>query len=352
MEVYRAKENDYIEKPILSIVELKKIRGFGRKTMLTIDLDELKDKLKLIVGTVDSIEPIGNHNLQRHLVYKLSCDNKKYVVKLYYKKNRWNREVASLRLFENTEVLVPKIVDYGVFDNGLEWVIYDFIEGELLSQVDEKLSLDNLKDIYYEIGRQLGIIHFHKEFDFFGSMDENFRSIQNFTRYREYFEDSMNRILPELYSFEHENLTLLREAENQLKSMYSLLDEVNKVTLCHNDFGPRNILVGEIDGRYYLKAIIDFEQSLPTDIDKVLVQVYLPLMENDKVLAESFKSGYEQFGNISLSKLSLKKDFYNLHMGLGICAWAKRKDYEYYLKGIKILEETMNRLEIMNKKID
>ena len=312
--------------------------------MLTIDVNELKDRLKSIIGAVDSIEPIGNHNLQRHLVYKLSSGSKKYVIKLYYKKNRWNREVASLKLFANTEVLVPKIVDYGIFDNGLEWLVYDFIEGELLTQVHEKLSLDNLKDIYYEMGRQLGIIHCHREFDFFGSMDENDMSIQGFVTYREYFEDLMNRILSELYSFEHQNLTLLKEAENRLKSMYSILDEVSKATLCHNDFSPRNILVSEIDDKYYLKAIIDFEQSIPIDIDKELVQVYLPLIENDKVLAERFKSGYEEFGRINLSKLDLKRDFYNLHMGLGICAWAKEVNYEYYLEGMKILEETVNRL--------
>ncbi|MBU5313836.1 aminoglycoside phosphotransferase family protein [Tissierella carlieri] len=311
--------------------------------MLTIDVNELKDRLKSIIGAVDSIEPIGNHNLQRHLVYKLSSGSKKYVIKLYYKKNRWNREIASLKIFANTEALVPKIVDYGIFDNGLEWLVYDFIEGELLTQVHEKLSLDNLKDIYYEMGRQLGIIHCHREFDFFGSMDENDMSIQGFVTYREYFEDLMNRILPELYSFEHQNLTLLKEAENRLKSMYSILDEVSKATLCHNDFSPRNILVSEIDDKYYLKAIIDFEQSIPIDIDKELVQVYLPLIENDKVLAERFKSGYEEFGRINLSKLDLKRDFYNLHMGLGICAWAKEVNYEYYLEGMKILEETVNR---------
>lgn len=93
--------------------------------MLTIDLNELKDRLKPIIGTINSIEPIGNHELERHLVYRLSCDSKDYVIKLYYKKNRWNREVASLKLFSNTEVLVPRIVDYGVFDNGLEWLIYN-----------------------------------------------------------------------------------------------------------------------------------------------------------------------------------------------------------------------------------
>lgn len=194
------------------------------------------------------------------------------------------------------------------------------------------------------MGRQLGIIHCHKEFDFFGSMDENGRSIQGFTTYREYFEDLMSRILLDLYSFEHENLTLLKQAETQLKSMYSILDEVKKATLCHNDFGHRNILVSEIDGKYCLKAIIDFEQSVSVDIDKELVQIYLPLVEKNKVLAESFKLGYEEFRNINLSELSLKKDFYNLHMALGICAWAKEVNYKYYLEGIKILEETMGRL--------
>ncbi len=59
--------------------------------------------------------------------YKLSSGSKKYVIKLYCKKNRWNREVASLKLFANTEALVPEIVDYGIFDDGLEWPEYSRI---------------------------------------------------------------------------------------------------------------------------------------------------------------------------------------------------------------------------------
>lgn len=314
--------------------------------MLTIDLDELKDKLKSIIGVVDSIESIGNHNLKRHLVYKLSCGNKEYVVKLYYKKNRWNREVASLKIFINSRVKTPKIIDYGIFEDGLEWMISDFIEGQLLSHVDKNISLGNLKQIYIDMGRQLGMIHSHKEFDFYGSMDEDGKSIQGFCTYRDYFEDLINRELPVLYSFEHPNLKLIQQAENKLRSMYTLLDKVDKPTLCHNDFSPRNIFVSESNGKYHLKAIIDFEQSIPTDKDKELVQVYLPLMENNKTLAESFKLGYEEYGDIDLTKLSLKRDFYNLHRGLGICAWAKDVDYDHYLEGIKLLEETMNRLNI------
>lgn len=309
--------------------------------MMNIDLNELKDKLKPIIGIVNLIEPIGNHSLQRHLVYKLYCDNKAYVIKLYYKKNRWNREVASLKFFSNSEALIPKIIDYGVFDNGVEWLIYDFIQGELLSQVYEKLTLDNLTEIYYEIGKQLAIIHNHKEVDFFGSMDEDGNGIKEFNGYIEYFEDFMNRILLDLYSFEHKKLELLKKSEIRLKSMYSILDEVNKPTLCHNDFDPRNILVSKIDDYYHLKAIIDFEQCVAIDIDEELVQVYFPLIEKDKLIAESFKLGYEQFGDINLERLNLKKDLYNLRKGLGICSWAKDVAYDYYLEGIKILEETM-----------
>lgn len=309
--------------------------------MLTIDLNELKNRLKPIIGTINSIEPIGNHELERHLVYRLSCGSKDYVIKLYYKKNRWNREVASLRLFSNTKVLVPKIVDYGVFDNGLEWLIYDFIEGELLSKVIDRLPVENLKEIYCEMGIQLGMIHHHREFDCFGSMVENDGSIQGFTTFRAYFEDLMNSNLLELYSSEHNDYLLLKEAEIQIKSMYGLLDEVDKATLCHNDFGPRNILIEKIDNKYYLKSIIDFERCLPGDVDEELINIYLPLVEKSKVVAESFKLGYEQYGNINQYNLSLKKDFYNLCKGLGICTWAKAIAYDYYLEGIKILEDTM-----------
>lgn len=311
--------------------------------MITIDLNELKDKLKPIIGVINSMEPIGNHKLQRHLVYKLSCGNKTYVIKLYYKKNKWNKEVGSLKIFANSEALIPKIVDYGVFDNGVEWLICNFIEGDLLNHVYDKMSLDNLKEIYYDMGRQLGIIHHHKEVEFWGSMDEDGNDIKGFNSYREYFEDLMNEILLMLYSSEHQKVELLKESEIKLKSMYSILDEVNKPTLCHNDFEPRNMLVSKIDDKYCLKAIIDFEQCIAIDIDEELVHFYLPLMKKDEILADNFKLGYEEFGFINLERLNSKKDLYSLRKGLGICSWAKDVSYDYYLQGIKILEETMNR---------
>lgn len=76
---------------------------------MNIELGDLKRSLGSVIGTIDEFKPIGNHQLKRHLVYKLTSGTEEYVVKIYYKKNRWNREIASLKLFEHTEVLAPRI---------------------------------------------------------------------------------------------------------------------------------------------------------------------------------------------------------------------------------------------------
>ncbi len=59
-----------------------------------------------------------------------------------------------------------------MFDNGLEWLVYDYIDGVLLSRVEEELLLDNLEAIYFKMGKQLGLIHQYKC---------NFRKYKGFT---------------------------------------------------------------------------------------------------------------------------------------------------------------------------
>ena len=100
------------------------------KTVLreTMNLEQLKDSLRPVTGTISVFEPMGNHELERHLVYTIICEGGVYALKLYLKSDRWNREVANLRRFAGTDVLAPGIVDYGVFENGVEWLVSDFVE--------------------------------------------------------------------------------------------------------------------------------------------------------------------------------------------------------------------------------
>ncbi|MCK9524668.1 MAG: aminoglycoside phosphotransferase family protein [Limnochordia bacterium] len=302
---------------------------------------ELRDWLLPVVGPICTFEPIGNHELKRHLVYKITGKQGAYVLKLYYKKNRWNREVANLRRFANTDVRAPRIAGYGVFESGVEWLVYDYIDGVILSHVEDELSQDNLGTIYFEMGKQLGLIHQYK-CDFFGSMDENGNSIHGFVNFKAYFSHLTATILAELHGVEHDDPDLIVQAEARFLAMLDALDDRDLVaTLCHNDFGPRNILVSEHGGRRSLRAVIDFEQSVPTDKDEELIAVYLPMLERNKSLAKSFRTGYELSGTIDMDRLMTKRKLYNLFRGLGICAWAKDVDYEYYLEGVRQLWKTV-----------
>ncbi|MFW6029206.1 MAG: aminoglycoside phosphotransferase family protein [Halanaerobiales bacterium] len=307
--------------------------------MIQMSFNELKNRVRSIVGNVNSFEAIGNHHLKRHLVYKLNCGEKNYVIKFYHKKNRWNREVACLKFFSESNVLAPELIDYGVFDNGIEWLLCEFIEGAILIDLENNISSKNWKEIYYEMGKQLSLIHSYKDFDFFGSMDQEGKSIDNFHSYGDYLYKRINKILVDLHTFEHDEPLIIKKAEEKLRSMYKIVDDVNQANLCHNDYDQRNIMVTRKKGKYQLTAIIDFEQCVPDDIDKELIYVYLPLFEKDKKLADSFKAGYEEYAEIDLERLYLKKDFYNLYKGISICAWAKSVDYDYYLQGIEIIKK-------------
>lgn len=53
--------------------------------------------------------------------------------------------------------------------------------------------------------------------------------------------------------------------------------------------------------------------------------------------------GYEKYGTIDFARLYAKEAFYKLADGLSICSWAKEVAYEYYLSGVKTLEEVMAR---------
>lgn len=294
-----------------------------------------------ILGDVQVMRPIGNHELKRHLVYKVMIDNRPYALKLYSKPDRWNREVVSLNLLGDSDVLVPKVANYGQLSNGLEWLLMDWIRGELLLNVQDKMEKANLCELYYCLGQQMGMIHTYKSFDFFGSMTVDGKSIHHIKRYRTVLEKRLDKIMQEIHMDTHEEVKLILKSEKQLRGLLYTLDDVKESRLCHSDFGPRNIMVIKRDGKYQLAAIIDFEQCVPSDADKELIYKYLTLREDKPDLAYAFKRGYEEYRAIELERLHKKKDVYYLFGGLLTCAWAKEVAHDYYLEGIEGLKKVL-----------
>jgi Ser/Thr protein kinase RdoA (MazF antagonist) len=113
------------------------------------------------------------------------------------------------------------------------------------------------------MGRQLGLIHQHK-CDFFGSMDEHGESLHGFKSLKAYLLHSTSKILTDLHSVEHEDHVLIKRAESLFLTMLDSLEYNPPATLCHHDFGPRNILVSEQRGGYSLRSVIDFEHCVPS----------------------------------------------------------------------------------------
>ncbi|MBZ9636490.1 aminoglycoside phosphotransferase family protein [Clostridium sp. FP1] len=299
----------------------------------------IKEIVSKLLNENIEVVPIGNHELQRHLVYIVKNESGIIgVVKLYYKKNRWNREVASLKFLEGSGVKAPKILKLGKLCGGTEWLFMEHKEGEVFAKVKDVMSEDNVKEIYETMGEQLGKIHSLKTFDFFGNWDENGKSIDNKKDFSRLFRKNVDEVLKELFDQHLEEEPLQRQCAEILKGKLNLVDDV-KVSYLHNgDFGERNILVKKVDNKWELSALIDFEHCIPYDRDSEIIDCYYKLTDENQKFAEAFKLGYEKYMKFS-NNLGKKKQLYELYRGRSICSWAKIQAPDYYWEGINILKK-------------
>ncbi|WP_157950065.1 aminoglycoside phosphotransferase family protein [Vallitalea okinawensis] len=302
---------------------------------------EVHKKIQSIIGNVVEIKPIGNHDLKRHLVFLVETFEKSYVIKFYYVKNRWNREVAALKLLEDTDILVPHLVDYGKLDE-VEWILYEYVNGALLDTIQEEIPTSNLKDIYFKAGEQLGLLHSLKYFEHYGILNEDLEFKNSYHTFKSYFQNEVERIFTNLNKFTHEEIDLINKAKKTLmKTLEFLNDNDIQARLCHNDFGARNLIVSKDSGAYKLVCVIDFEHSVIADADRELVLFYYSLKDSNEPLWKAFERGYEGHLAINQDSIHDKKLLYRLYRGLSICSWSQNVDKDHYDEGIKILKETL-----------
>ncbi|MGM0380133.1 MAG: aminoglycoside phosphotransferase family protein [Bacillota bacterium] len=308
--------------------------------MLTINKKTLKKRLEKKLGKIDELLPIGNHNLRRHFVYMINCGNRKYIIKIYYLTISWHREVFSLNHFSKTSVLVPKVINYGVFDDGIEWAMIEKIEGRLLVDIFDRIKSKDLLKIYKELGNQLALIHSSVcKKNTFGSLNYKGEIKEGFQNYEEYVRNRMKPVLKRLDLKKQDDPQLIGQAVNKFNSMFHVIDDVDEGCLYHGDFKPRNILIKKVNNTHKLSGILDFEQTELIDVDKELVDFYLNLKENNSELAKAFKNGYEQIRKIDENALGRKKCFYRLYDALKICSWSRDIAYDYYLKSFNRIKK-------------
>lgn len=299
---------------------------------------EIRNVLEKIIGHRNFTEtPIGNHELKRHWVYRIDFQNRNSLVfKLYYINNRRNREIAALSLLNGTNVKCGSIVDYGTLNNGEEWMLFSYIEGEIFDKVEGNIAKNHRLKIFEDMGSQLGQIHGRKIFNFWGDWDEYGNSINHVKDYYEYFVSSREYRMSEIMRKELPQKKLLKEAIDIIRENYNIIKSIEESRLCHNDFDGRNILVKKHNQQWELNGIIDFEQSIPGNIEIDIANLYVKYFLENPSYEKAFFKGYNKHYHLN-EGFYKRLDFYKLCIGLDICSWAFEQAQDYYKKGIDLI---------------
>lgn len=277
------------------------------------------------------IEPIGNHHLGRHFVFKVTKDMS-YVMKFYFKEHKWEREISALNLLNAETHKTPNVLNYGVTDD-VEWLLYEYFDGQTLNNVE--LDDESLKKIYFNLGQELAIIHRDNQYDKFGRLDLNGEFyIVNDTN-KEYVQYIFESTLKNLALVNHDRKELVNRATKILKEDIDALETDEKGSLCHNDLSDRNIIVR--DGKFEL--LFDFEQSSISDRYREIALINYYLTRRGEIYFNAFLEGYQKHYSINLNVLNQREKTYLLLHGIMICSWSLEVNKDYYDEGIALLEK-------------
>ena len=294
-----------------------------------------------IFGKEVVFEPIGNHDLKRHLVYRINDEGKDMVLKLYFLKDHWNREVGFLRHLKATDLMVPELIGCGelrkeeLSSDPIQYMITSWCEGELMLHKERVVKGKNRKQLYVDMGEILARIHRILTFPNSGILDDHGNLKVSYESDKAYFTYEARRVISHLDDYVHDKPELIASAVRALEEELENMKETSRPVLCHNDYGPRNILVSKIEGSYQITGLFDFEHSSVSDGMREVTILYHRIKAKDKALAEAFLQGYQRLRDVAMEPT---ERLYMLYRGLSICSWAKKNAYEHYLEGVEILE--------------
>jgi len=281
------------------------------------------------------IFPCGNHKLNRNLVYILLVDDEKYVIKFFFMNERYNRELQVIPLAESINPL--KIIVNGETANGLDWVIYNYLEGWLLEHIYDDLDLDQLRDIFYQIGEKLAQFHSIKKYDYFGDWNENKRSpVED---YHKFMVEECERMISNLVFEGTKDDVILKTAVDRLRAEYVNIRKLNSGRLCHRDMDGRNILIHvNLNEGIKVGAFLDFEKTVVFNEYFDIISLYKKYFIYEPKLIEPFFKGYEKILPIDASfDTELRFNLYRI--GIDICSWSKEFSEPYYDETLKYLKK-------------
>lgn len=192
--------------------------------------------------------------------YKVTFKNNHapVVIRIYLReKSALKREVAIHRLVAN---MVP-VAEHHYFDDSCQlypyaYSVLEWINGKLMREIVLSKNKQAISEILFEAGQYLNVlrkIKFHKG----GFFDEKL-SIIPFLPEEKYLPYVLN-LLNDHNVKESLDYALADSIKNLIEQNAYLLPDPDDANLTHSDYDPANMMVKEINGRWKIAAILDWE---------------------------------------------------------------------------------------------
>ncbi|MCK8059713.1 MULTISPECIES: aminoglycoside phosphotransferase family protein [unclassified Fusibacter] len=309
--------------------------------MLTYTDKDIRNHVEEIFDRVEAIIPIGHHDINRNLVYKVTTAEKDYVIKYYFKKDKCCNEVRTIKLLTQAGIKCPGLIKSDVTKDHIEYSIIEFVEGVPLIDVQSKMTEKNLNEVYFKMGQTLAEIHSIKDFDHFKTWEVNEESQPWVHSFKASIEHDLDRFFIKYDPEEHDAFPLIKRAYTEVKNNLDAFDVVEKAVLCHHDFSPRNIMVSPFGDDYQMTYVFDFEHSKPSADILDIIDTGLMIEEQLPQVTDAFYKGYRSVRNFSEDHFSSLKRLVSFYIAIVICSWSRESAPDFYDFGISLIEENL-----------
>lgn len=263
--------------------------------------------------------------LSSNLLLFIEDKGEKYIVKRYNSEYHFRIETFVLQRILGLEVLTPRVIYYeSQKSSGWNWIIYDYIEGQSLYSFKNELDIDSLSNVFYEVGRFLGLYHQLSIIDGKYMYDDCKQKLINRIEL-DYFLTTQN-----IKNDSFEWVIIF------LRNTYVLLENETDYTLVIKDFTDKHLLIGVFEKGYHLSGVIDFENVQFSHKFSDFVFLYVDYFFRNRILEKAFLDGYG---------LVLKKDiqnliaFFILQYALELCGSLKNVHEDHEKQGEKLIKD-------------
>jgi len=243
--------------------------------MLISDLDDIIGHSKY---TAYYLSPKNSLNI----LIKICINKSWYILKVFKNINCFEKEVDFMYLLNKNLCKAPRLARYGS-TNSKSWVLYEYVDGVGLDEKKSQLSLNNLKQIWKQVGKGLRRIH---------SIP-----LQCETKKKENLDRFVNQIERIVLSFnnylDHNDTSLFLVRGIQfLKNNFHCIYKKENYGIVHYDLADRHIIIKQRNEKWIFQAFIDFEYTCFGCIYVDIAKLYIYALLDDNELEKNFWSGY------------------------------------------------------------